>query len=812
MVIDTGINMELLRLDGFCVGGFERGEFISYEELRAIEEQANIQHAPAPVTVVEPEPQVKPEPKPENKPEPKPESEMKPASKPELEIISAEKPSQGADVNYDLHNNAPVAEQWPAQYMPPILQYPPMPVEVAPHQGDYYPLPMQTPPQPLISYGGISGEDISSMERYDQYKGLSQGQNGLPKEAKPIADKPKRRMADAFTTEELELLRGGDAAESRNNRPAFSYPADSGAPMPAPVALDSGFGYRDRPFELDYLNNNAASPYRMPRDEGRVLEGYYSSWGYPGGAVNYGGHLSNSDFELLNAYDRQELDRKYEGLAPFPTRPGVTNDRGSAFAPDLSPDKPVGRGGLSRRDMELMSEYESFLGGKGRKDGFYGFDLPNGDNRAPMISGLTHSDIGYMSEFDQRNLGQRELSLGYRPQSGVLSFNPGDVVNMSPFGATGYGLLGIDGGHAEWELTQLDRYMRETEIRRNGLASFGAQGEFGAIFSHETAMYDRYLNSKMNGRPTVGAPSDGLAYLLSTQLGIAPEYSKKEARSLRRNTEKRDNRLIIERHRYHVSKLELTLDSASLTFAKQDRENGREVRRAERELEFWSRREKKAIIGQRSDNERYYSAVMLDPRRSRLPKRASREELALQRQRLISLIKERDSINERLAALYRGGSGGRQTYEQKKDAYVRRRVRKVYYKQKQLADEISSYRLPLSKKEQVFALMDRRTALSAEIAGAEYALKHSKLKGKARREKVKSVRKSRRALRKCEARIAREGRRLIAKGRDKRRSFGFEAFGWIVLLCIIGLSVLGYIFRNELMAFLPTVKQWLTPG
>ena len=807
LVIDTGIDMELLRLDGFCVGALDNGAFLSYEELCRIERQRATPPAPVaeqkPATVV-------------TETVAKPVSEQTPAEAP----VAVPAPGPIAQTPVAEPRIVPsVPQQTPPMApqqapMPPygfgqFPQTPPVAVGYYPYQGQqggyYSPAPNLGGDQPLINYGN-AGPDMQNVAGMEQAEGFRQLDNahGLPSSS---PQRPSRRVAGAFTTEELELLRGADSDTPPLDGGYTYSPAGYGAPDP--LVLNGAYGSnRDR---FDFSNTGeydrlGGRPYSTD-GLAHYGSGYYQPKTERMPRVGY---LSGDDRALMADLETRELYGRYMNDGPIPNR---VNDRHSvgAFAPDLSPQPKRGRGTLTGRDMELMSNYDSFLMGREGKDGFYGFDRINGGARPETVPGFTGDDIGYMNEFDANSLGRYEYSNGYRPQYGYVSFNPRDMVSMWDMGEGGFGSLGSDRGHAEWELTQLDRFMREAELRRKGYGSFGSGGEFGALFSPQTAMYDRYLASKLNKQSGVNTPSDGLGYLLSSQLGIAAEYDPRAARKLRKKTERKDVKLISLRHRYHESKLELALDSASLTFAKGDRESGREARRAERELEFWQSTEKRAIRGQRSDNDRYYSAVMLNPRRARLPRRAAREELSLLREKLMGLLQERDTLNDRLIALYRGGSGSK-TYEQKRDSYVRKRVRRVYLKQKQTADMIESYRLPRAKKERVYTLMDRRTYLCGEIAGAEYSLRHSKLRGRARREKLRSLRRNRRELRRTEARLGTESRKLIARGSDNRRAMRFEITAWMVLILIIGAGVACYMFRDKLVELWPVIKHWFTPG
>ena len=278
-----------------------------------------------------------------------------------------------------------------------------------------------------------------------------------------------------------------------------------------------------------------------------------------------------------------------------------------------------------------------------------------------------------------------------------------------------------------------------------------------------------------------------------------------ERRALaKRNTERmsairyateRDMLLVGLRSEYALEALEAKRDILVRSYGLDKRKNVKAIRSIEKRISKIHAQTNKAIKFEREDNSRYYLLKMLDPSAEKLKKGARRERLDALRARLGVLLSERESVNERLIALY-GGSDKKLkgTKISRKAASVRRRsATSMYKRQRALAKKIDRYRVPADMKERAYELLNKKTAAAATADSCIYKLKRLKPGGRAKKELILEIRRARAEMRRTDKDIKymlRKLRRNQERYEDKKEWASLIAF----LAFIAALGILVWVF------------------
>ncbi len=229
--------------------------------------------------------------------------------------------------------------------------------------------------------------------------------------------------------------------------------------------------------------------------------------------------------------------------------------------------------------------------------------------------------------------------------------------------------------------------------------------------------------------------------------GDKPRQKSDKNSQIRYKTE-RDILLIGLRNEYVLSSLEAKKDILTHSFGS-DIKKLKELDRLEKRIEKAKKATLSSLKLERSDNARFYMLPLLDPIDEK-PKRSARpERLNALRVRLNALLSEREDINERLITLYGGADKKLARVEVNRKAGVVRRksAKAMRRRQHQLARIINKYKAPVSMKEEAYGLLNRKIALVALADETRYKLKRLKPFGNARRELVRTLRKTERDIR-----------------------------------------------------------------
>ena len=280
--------------------------------------------------------------------------------------------------------------------------------------------------------------------------------------------------------------------------------------------------------------------------------------------------------------------------------------------------------------------------------------------------------------------------------------------------------------------------------------------------------------------------------------GASPLYlTDAERRALeKRNAEKmsaikraaeRDVLLVGLRSEYNLELLESKRDLLVRSYGLDKRKTLKVIRDIEKKIEKINKNAKLAVREQREENSRFYLLKALDPANENLRAGARRERLDALRARLDILLAERESVNDRLIALYGGSDNNlKRAKVVRKAAKVRRKsATSMYKKQRRLAKKIDKYRVPAEMKELAYGLLNKKTQAVATADECHYKLKRLRPEGRAKRELVREIRRSKRAVRNLDREIRymlRKLRRTEERYEDAKEIMSVIAFCAVVVV------------------------------
>ena len=296
------------------------------------------------------------------------------------------------------------------------------------------------------------------------------------------------------------------------------------------------------------------------------------------------------------------------------------------------------------------------------------------------------------------------------------------------------------------------------------------------------------------------------------------EYTESERRTMQqRRSERmsavkraaeRDVLLVTLRTENRVSELEARRDVIMNSFGTNKRDKTREIREIDKRIDRIKREERRAAKLEREDNSRYYFLAALDSANEKVKKGARRERLEALRLRLDVLLSERESINERLIALY-GGSDRRLSVAKisRKAGSVRRKAAKNMYKrQSELASKIDRFKAPLDMKERAYEMLNKRIAYAAEYEECRYKLRKMNGGGRANAELIRRMKAAKNSLASSE----REIKYMIKKLKKQEERYRSER-EWAGMMIFLGVMTVACVFAWSLFGddILNYFNKWL---
>lgn len=311
--------------------------------------------------------------------------------------------------------------------------------------------------------------------------------------------------------------------------------------------------------------------------------------------------------------------------------------------------------------------------------------------------------------------------------------------------------------------------------------------------------YDRYIDS---GRRTELTPAEER---------IAKRRRAERMSAIRRAAE-RDSILIGLRTEYRIAALEAKRDMLMSAYGTDRKKSLREKRDVSHAITKIKRKAAKEAKRAREANSRYYLLPALSPDDEKVRKKARRERLESLRLRLDVLLSERESINERLIALY-GGSDKklRNAKIRRKASAVRRRSAKAMYKkQRNIARKIDSFKAPLDMKERAYELLNKKTAAVAMADESHYKLRRMKLTGRAEKELIANIKRSKKTVKQTDKElkyVMKKLKRQQERYRDERE----WRFFLVIFALLLAVGAGGWIlYGDKITAYLKYLVEWFS--
>lgn len=264
----------------------------------------------------------------------------------------------------------------------------------------------------------------------------------------------------------------------------------------------------------------------------------------------------------------------------------------------------------------------------------------------------------------------------------------------------------------------------------------------------------------------------------------------------------RDIAFIEARINSRLDELELEKDTAELSFTENTGADRRESSKRDKDIKDTKKKLRDAVYFEREDNKRYYSFVMMDLIHENLPKDADLKLLISLREKLISLLHQRDTVNKRLTELYLGESGGKKSATRLRDRAARKAMRDEFNRQKRLNNRIKSAHLEKSFADMLRELMDKQVLLAGELAECRHILRHERPKGQAAKDVKARERRADAEYKKNKREIERISKTAFKKAKNRKHKNNSAALGWIGLLAIVIIGVVVWLNWDALLQYI----------
>lgn len=255
---------------------------------------------------------------------------------------------------------------------------------------------------------------------------------------------------------------------------------------------------------------------------------------------------------------------------------------------------------------------------------------------------------------------------------------------------------------------------------------------------------------------------------------------------------------------FRISMLQSERDMTSYRYGKSTAAVAKTRREIAKEIKSIKKNYKKALSCENEDNKRYYSVVMADPKTVDAKKpNLNREKLASIRSRMIVLLNERDSINGKLLAIYRGeevnadGSSVNQMWREiKNDAADR-----AQWKQRKLEETVRHLPASEREKKKIYDLMNQIVDAESTKKLSKYRLKKERLRHSERRALKKDIKQCNKLSRRADREITRAIKYYIK--REKTADAGASwatGLGFVLLFVLVGIGLYVWFFKEDISA------------
>jgi hypothetical protein len=271
---------------------------------------------------------------------------------------------------------------------------------------------------------------------------------------------------------------------------------------------------------------------------------------------------------------------------------------------------------------------------------------------------------------------------------------------------------------------------------------------------------------------------------------------------------KSDNDTVNARITYRTSKIS---DSIAVTKFKYGEKTSKEkkVTKAAINLLKQIKSDKKALIrATEKNNIRYLKIAKYDVEGITENSRADKRRLTLLRERVISLLAQRDEINAKLLSLYREnnktGSASEKDIRKKYSEIRLKATKKAFKKQHRTYSKINRLKVTLKEKQKIYDVMNKRTELVAYLAECEYRMKIEKPKGSAKKALSAEIRSSKKNVRYAEKDIAVMVKKATRRS-DKRPNPVAQLTWLLILVLLVGAGVALFVFKDQIFAWLQSL-------
>lgn len=277
-----------------------------------------------------------------------------------------------------------------------------------------------------------------------------------------------------------------------------------------------------------------------------------------------------------------------------------------------------------------------------------------------------------------------------------------------------------------------------------------------------------------------------------TESGIIPERNKPVTKSMM----DKDMTVVSERIAYRENRYRFVVAASRFHFGAETGKEKKARRTAFAKLRKIRSSKKEVLRDAKQNNARYLDIAMQDPESAKARFKANRAKMKDLAARMRALLHERDEINERLLSLY-SENGKAAKAKRSKTAELRlKETKRAFKRQMGLYKKISSYRIPLKKKQKIFDLMNRKVELCTYLAELKYRISHTKKKAEEYADIKNEIKDTSRQLKYTERDILSLSKRL-AKNAARAANPKRQMLWLLLLILLVAAGLVGYFFFKE---------------
>jgi len=285
-----------------------------------------------------------------------------------------------------------------------------------------------------------------------------------------------------------------------------------------------------------------------------------------------------------------------------------------------------------------------------------------------------------------------------------------------------------------------------------------------------------------------------------------PKFNLGRIKKVVKEQKAQDTKVIEQRFAYADKVHLLAKENSEMSFSEATGRDKRGKAKADYELKRSKKAAKKAIHLEKMDNDRYYSVLLTDFTKVKLPKGANLDKVLELREKLTELLIKRDEYNERLLELYTGaGKKAKNAGFGARDEVRRKARRKEYKKQLSLEKRLRRFGVMKDYRDRMHTLMDKCVTLSGEIAELAFILHKEKPVGAVKKDAKKALSTKRAELKASRKELARVTKKGFVQADKRKRRKAEYVFGWIGLVLVLAITGVVIWQWEAIMQFIMTL-------